>query len=246
MARAAYATYKVTVDPGQTVRLAVAGVFVACISANLPEFRLALDDDPRGAFAQGFELRRPEGYTQIVIYNPSVVALVATIAAGSGEFTDRRLLTNRPDGINPVTVSDIAGAAYIVAASVSPAVGAYSQAQIYNPMGSGRLVVVRRMLVSSPAAGTVAIKPYDYPVTGLNGQSLYIGQPGSVGVLHGFRDTSIKGGTNLLVTYVQANMAERIEMESPFILAEGKGINVLVAATNTALNITAETIEVDG
>jgi hypothetical protein len=156
-------TYTVAAQSRLTIAADRTGL--AVLESNLASFTLQFDDGAEHVARQGFEFRPDGGYRKVTIINDNAVALTATLMLFNGSFIDRRLLSNRPQGLSPATVQDIADQAFIASATVDPASGEYGWMQLWNPANSGRLAIVHKLILSTDTAMNIRVGLHGSQVT---------------------------------------------------------------------------------
>lgn len=131
-----YQTMTVNVPAGQTQVVACAGQFLACFFSNQSVFGVQIDQYATALFAQGIKVRVPAGQTfgSLLIDNTmNVGALQATLAFGTGDYTDSRvsgaLTTDLVLGTSLATSRGTVGAA---AVKVAPYAATRQRVMIRN------------------------------------------------------------------------------------------------------------------
>jgi hypothetical protein len=137
-----------TVEPNSSVPINVDAEGVACVECNLPAFSISVDDNQPVQFRQGYELVPAGGFKRLTIINENAVPLVVRLMTWRGRFVDRRFMSNQPQGIDPVTLEDLADKAFFFNTSTLGGATAYAHIGLRNPTGSGRVMVLKKIVVT--------------------------------------------------------------------------------------------------
>lgn len=240
-----YQQMRLTVPAGGRDVIEFPGAYVACITSSLSAFRLSTDDGPSSEFRQGFTVRG--AFERVVVENPSAVPLTVTLAVGDGAFEDRRLISAAPDSVDPVTLEDIRGRAFLGLADPAAAVGQFSYAQVRNPAGSGKIALVKRLMITATAAAQFYCRTGAALAT-MRGVTTpaYLG--GASGVVEMRQETTAAdlGTGTFFIGSVQTSDLLDIAPKTPWVIPAGAGLIVFPAATNVGVVLNAEILEIDG
>lgn len=246
-------TYSVTVRPGASEYLDVTAEAVACIQANLPVFRMTFDNGQETEFAQGFEFRPDGGFRTLQIINPAPVPLTVQLAVWTGAFVDRRFIDTAPDGIDPITLTDIRNKAYRLEIGRTAPTTEYAVVQVYNPPDSGRLVVVRQLILTTSQTGGVYVRRWDVPEGNIHShlpQPAYFGGPPAVVEMRQMRTETLPDGMTqaptLFVLTLAAGIPFTVDLPTPLIMPAGTGFVIHTGQVGTNLTMMAGTIELPG
>lgn len=237
-----------TIAAGGETTIAATGDGVACTASTLDTFLLAADGGPFGEFRRGFEWRPDAGFNDIQVKNPSTVALTFTLAIYGGNFADRRLIL-APSSLEPDSVESLRAVGYFGTATVIAGAGVNPHLQLYNDVGSNKLVIVKNWSLSGSVAGqyVIAVSQTQAPTWVSDPVSLYAGDPSSSAALRS--DTSIVGpvpSTNVQIGYLEANKNPALPSKrlTP-ILPPGWGFHATLFAFASTLDFNIEFLEID-
>lgn len=253
--------YTFAVNVGQGVPMAVRGRFVRYWKVTTGEQNPAILIRGEGGLqvplmpGQSFAL--PASWDRIVIENFDGVAPIAGILLiGDLEFTDNRIAgevtvqgtvnvageVSVIDGASAVTLANEAfcgvGTCLAVAAK-------FSQLQVLNPVGSGKVVSINGVLMSADVAGKIVVRTWSTPLATLYsyGASKYVGGANALTEVRSEAVASVVLGKGLLETYCAANGVIDYRLKEPVVLAAGQGVVVAHGVVNTALSATFEFTE---
>lgn len=247
-----YQTFTLTIAAGGRDQLDIEAAYISCVSSTLATFHLGINDDTPQEFTQGFYAAAEDGETfrKLVIENRNAVPVTIKLAVGAGRFEDRRLISNAPDGIEPVTLQAIAEKGFIGQASVAGAAGEYSLIQLWNAVGSGRIVAVSSVILSSPQSGTLLVQHNAQAIvaSGATLPSVYAGQPNSVSDLRTETTAGnvIGPATFLLSTRIIADTPLRVKFDRPVVMGAGRGLVILHDIVGASLFATFQALEIPG
>jgi hypothetical protein len=156
--KAAYFSIGASVAAGVTQDIAITGSYVACLSCNLPTFKLGLDGAPPQFFAQGMKLKAPFGGTFgiVTVDNTGGASVLnVSLAVGIGDIVDGRF----PAG-DPLDVASLNGNAFGGIANPNPVAAQFMMVGVQNPVTSTKTGVIRALEIEALAAVTVLLMPY--------------------------------------------------------------------------------------
>lgn len=148
-------TLPLTVAAGVSQPIAIVGAFVVVVSASLESFEVSFDDSPRTKVYQGIEVRADEPFTTLWLHNTAAAALTVELAVGRGRWVDRRLVTDQPRALDPVTLGDLQERAFVAVGEVPAGAGNYANIGLRNPAGSGKVLVIERVQIALESAGAI-------------------------------------------------------------------------------------------
>lgn len=198
-----------------------------------------MDNFEAGDYVQGIEFDRVE------IVNGAIAQAVTVQISGGGSGSDRVVgEVSVIDGGPAITLGDTAFSQY---ARITATVGQYGVAQIWNPAGSGRVIVLRRIGVQLSVAGLINIKAGSVALSNLVGglvnKNVIDGAPSAVAAgeyryeLFGTDPaTSMPGGLQT-IGYNNSNANEDYlyDFDPPLRIGEGRGVALLARTANAAL-----------
>lgn len=194
-------------------------------------------------------IRFARAYDHLMIVHEEATTQTVTILAGHGELTTSRVAgtvavdgTVSVDGTVEVIDAEqskvLAGAAFVVAGVWGAVAGQYAHAQLWNPVGSGKHLVVRSIVASAGAAAGVVLNGYmSTQLTTLvkNAASKYVAAPVSASELRSQSSATLLF-TGMGSIEAQANQGGEMLRAAPLILPEGYGVAVAPYQVNTALS----------
>ncbi|MFJ4294200.1 hypothetical protein ACIP1U_31225 [Cupriavidus sp. NPDC089707] len=247
---AAVQGYDLNIGVGQAQAIDVAGDRVQFVSAIDPFAVIEV----RPNFSQGNIVLKPgQGYrfaeqvTRWVVYNKGSVPLTGNLLIGTGDFFDQRI-SGTVDVIDGGKARTLGNTAFYAYNSVAVAAGQYCTLQLWNPVGSGKNLVVEGLIVTASAAVTSRIW---WQTAALASASIYapqaklLGGAGSAGQLKTAIPTSsafiaAQGLTNMSVA---AGVQSPLDFTEPLILRPGYGLCVDSNVTAQQIGATFEYFE---
>ncbi|HEV7368943.1 hypothetical protein [Arenibaculum sp.] len=129
------------------------------------------------------------------------------------------------------------GRAFMAGYRVAANTGQYSAIQLQNPGGSGRVLVVRSLWVSSPGNTTVLFGNYDIALPNLvrRGQNVALSGPEGVGVIRWERAAAPTPIANIIASPEMAASEINLVLSAPLLLYPG--IAVVVTAQTPDVTI---------
>lgn len=140
----------------------------------------------------------------------------------------------------------IAGVTFFTPAVQGAVAGELSSIQLYNPVGSGKRIVIESMAFASPTAGGIYFGLVNAACTGLYQNSKSKLSDGADGAGEGRIQTSVGGlaGTDRFgLLSVVANVPDKVSMRKPVVLTEGWGMFAEHGAANATAWAFWESIE---
>jgi hypothetical protein len=187
----------------------------------------------------GQAFRLPQGAKEnawVMTNYAGTATIVGSVIVGDGDITDNRV-TGSVEVIDGAKTRTLTGSAGIMsAASPVPGVGNYIQQGVWNPAGSGKRIIVNKLIFSSAqqqtifmariaAAATlsgVATMLFDgLAFTGVAKVSIYTGTTPTGQVIAGFG--------------VQAGQASTLDLNEPIIIKPGYGLTCQTGNANSDL-----------
>lgn len=118
-----------------------------------------------------------------------------------------------------------AGQAFAANGAIAASPGNISIAQLKNPVGSGKTLLVRTTFITISVAGLMAIGLYDVDLTSDGGAGINLLSGGAAGVAHfRFQQPAAGVGTTILQFSLQANTVFTPPFEWFAQLAPGQGL----------------------
>lgn len=224
--------------------LVIAGDFFRIDSADWPvtvALYKASREVGRMANVRAGDYVRDIAFDEVRVINGATAQTVTVQIAGGGVGSDRVIGEVAViDGGRAVT---IANRAFWTAMGLSAAVGNYSHVQIWNPAGSGRALVVKKLGLGSAVAGTVSFGMYGASLTTMSAGPAYSKLSGGANSIVERRSqaaaavltTAMHGAMT-----IQANKTELIQLEEPFYVLPGFGMMAYHNATNADVVLSVE------
>lgn len=242
--------YTLTIDSGSTLSLTIVGDFIRVLDAVQPLRIAAEDRDGREVFnaamLAGQKVRVPQ-FAQIRITNEGSSSDTVTVVVGSGDFRDDRI-----SGVLTVQDNDAEQSRQQRAFQLGPWVGAggaglYTYAQLWNPVGSGKLVIVNKVSVGNTSLGATAPGPHEF--------SLRLGYGSALATFQNYGQCTYAGGAVSVAEYRKDNNASAglgsgaggyvvpqdetlmVRLENPVVLTPGTDVMVRHHTANEPMRI---------
>lgn len=195
---------------------------------------------------QAFRLPRGESETSWVLTNFSNTAtILGTVIVGDGDITDNRI-TGSVEVIDGGKARTFSNSAFMSLLTLGATVGQISHLQIFNPIASGKNVIIESLIFNSVSAAAILLRGYATPLTGLygNGKSKKIGAPDSAAELRTQHNAAILPTSNSLfgIDLAASATLER-KLSEPIILLPGNGLVIVPTSANVGLNANTEWYE---
>jgi hypothetical protein len=181
-------------------------------------------------------------FESIEIIDKSGAINAGTILAGDFDFRDERI-TGTVDIVDGGFNRTKAGQAYMSGPGVSGA--DYSEVQIWNPAGSGKVLIVEAMTFSSNLASQIdfGISTVQLGTAYLAPLSKLAGGAASVALAR-VQNTAVRSAIQPLgLVLVQANGTEVVQLREPVLITPGYGLTSQNVNTNRSVLSTFEFIE---
>lgn len=226
--------YDLNIPVGGAQSIDVEGDMVRFLSAVDPFAQIEI----RPNFAQGNITLKPgqgfkfsERVKRWVVLNKGTVPLSGYLMIGSGDFSDQRISgdVNVIDGAMSRTLGDVAFVANLYASGLE---GLIRNIQLWNPVGSGRNLIVQAIVASTADAGVLRIGGRQSALSSLSATvplSKKIGGPAGVAQLRQQDGAAslIVGGNLLERTYQMGGGAADIKLSGPIVVGPGAGLVVV-------------------
>lgn len=220
-----------------TQRFDVAGAFVKVLSAPGGRVGVRVDGGAEIALYEGQGWRAEPGkeFRDVQVRNMQAVANAGELFIGDSRFEDSRVtgVVAVVDGGRARTLAGQAGIANAVAAATP---GLYSFGQLWNPPGSAKRVVVKRMTLGLFVAGEIYVRTHNAALANMQGTPV---SKLDQGLLAGIE---IRDGTNavaalgqaLLRLFGPASSSVAVDLSEPLVLNPGFGV---MACCGSAVNM---------
>lgn len=157
------------------------------------------------------------------------------ILVSDSTFIDDRI-TGEVSVIDGGKSRTLANTAFWGNVSMGSAVGALSTAQIFNPAGSGKNLVIEQILGSANAATNLSLNYHDTQLTTLTGNALSKKRGGAASVAQMREELPVAAvGTRIAVFGVAATSAFFLTLREPIVLPPATGLVMYSAATNVPI-----------
>lgn len=245
--------FDISIAPGQVRTIDVQGSYVYFVSGSAggADATIALRNETGGdtvLLKPGQALRLRDGMEHVrwVVSNyRGEGTITGVLFMGSGDFRDNRISGSVEvvDGGKSRTLAGAAFMGYVGASALAPN---YPYAQIWNPVGSGKFVVVEQIALWSVVAGALVVTHDDAARASLGNAGLSKRQGGSAPVAEfRYEAMAARHTTGLTAIAVQANVTELVKFTEPVVLPPGAGLSVFHVenTVNTHVNGTFEWYE---
>ena len=156
-------------------------------------------------------------------------------AVSIADVTDR---TARDLGfVRPFWLNEIrAGRAFSGETSLAASVGNNSHLQLFNPVGSGITIVVKRIVTTPLADQSVEVRQHNTALTtlGMNGINLLSGGAAAIGEVRSQQNAS-RLGTRFRQLSLLANVPFDFAKDWDIELGAGEGVQLIGASTNVGI-----------
>lgn len=180
---------------------------------------------------------RESEFKRLTIRDRSGAGNVGVLIVSDGQFIDDRI-TGEVSTIDGGKARTLAGNAFIYAVAAGPSVGNLSQAQLWNPAGSGRNLILKAFSLGANAAGLMrsgfqntAIATLAVPaaVSKLSNGAVGLGQV----------RTAVPAASSVanpsLSFYVLANTMLPVQMQEQIVIVPGTGFTVESTGVNVQI-----------
>lgn len=160
-----------------------------------------------------------------------------TILVADNKFVDDRI-TGSVEVVDGGKNRTISNQTFMGFCHGAPVAGSYSHMQLFNPIDSGKNVIVKSIFISSPTNGYFSLQRLNTQLTTLlttGGAPKKIG--GSVGKTEQrFQtDATVLGTAMQLLTYIAAYIPFQMKFEEPMVIPPGQSLMTVTGTTNQEL-----------
>lgn len=239
--------YDLNIPAGGAQNIDVAGDRVQFLSAVDPFAQIEI----RPNFAQGnISLKPGQGFKfsqqvkRWVVFNRGTVPLTGYLLIGSGDFFDQRI-TGTVDVIDGGKARTLGGQAFVGSGFIAGAAAAYGHVQLWNPVGSGKNIIVEAISLSAAAALGVSVRSHTSAIGALQtaGVNKMVGGAAGVGEVRTVTAAAMAGTSELYGTNVAAGNPFPWKFVEPVVLRPGYALMAVGAAQNASLTATYEWYE---
>jgi hypothetical protein len=247
--------YDITITASQTRQLDARGNYFYYYAGSAggadPTITLrGLSSGLRIVLKPGQAFRLPAGSSEnswVMTNYAGAATILGSVIVGNGEITDNRV-TGSVEVVDGGKNRTNAGTAFSSAISSGAGVAAqYAHCGIWNPSGSGKNVIIERLIISTAAASVVQYGTATNYIGSLNGgaSSKKSGGTASTGqASFGNSATNLPSGFSYMgILQINANVPFDLVLKEPIIVQPNAGFAVANATTNTSLTITTEFFE---
>lgn len=232
---------------GQVWRLAIAADFFRIAAAPwalkvriMKAGRILgeMDGWQAGDYLRGVE------FDAVEVENGATAQAVTVQVAGGGVGSDR--VIGEVSVIDGGEKTSDSGGAFMGGAVASAAAGTYSAVQLWNPVGSGKVLILRRASFGHSSDTQTYMQWYGTPLSDLFGKAQNKKVGGAVSSAELRRTSaaaSIVGDGTLSRLFVKASENTEISMREPIIIEPGKGVHAICNIVNVMTGATFEFIE---
>lgn len=229
---------------GRQAQLDAAGKYVRYVGASAgmanPKIRIKTDKQHEVDLLPGQAVTLPERVSTFKIGNVDGIAdIVGTLMIGDGAMTDDRV-NGEVLNIDGSYSRSVAQVAYVTNHNAGPTAAQYTQLQLWNPVGSGKILVCHAIRMATQVAGVQVLRLQDHNAAfgTLIGtaKSRYLGAaPG--GVLAEVRQTANAAilGTELFYFAIDQDGID-LQFADPFVIPPGRGLSAVCATVNIGMH----------
>lgn len=230
-----------TLQPNQSQHIDVVGTFLK-YKAGAGTIRVRLNG---GGYIDLMPGQGVNGvnFTSIDVQDKTGAVNVGTILAGIYDFRDDRI-TGTVDVVDGGKARTMANMAFVAGVGQAATAAVFSTAQLWNPVGSGKNIVVEVFEMTSPEGGYIA---WEFTNTALatfvdNGRSKKpAGAPSVSQTRKELKGAAVNGSIGVYITAGNTLVPKRyIE---PIVLPPGYGLNVGHTVANSGLTVYFEYFE---
>lgn len=237
-----------SLNGNQEWRLGLAGDFFRLSDASYPvTVSLVKENRIVGSMAniQSGDYVRDIEFDAVIIKNGSTSQIVTVQVAGGGAGSDR--IVGEVSVINGEISRVQNGQCFIGKCIVSAAAGQYSTAQMWNPAGSGKKIVITKISMASVSVATVISLNADTVILpgGVDGNIMNknLGGPAAVArILSATLAVINPAPANIYIE--QASKTVDYPFAEPILINPGYGLNINSVAQNNAISCTLQWNEV--
>lgn len=235
------APFEFTLASGARITITHPGSWVTVTKGDYP-FNIATDKGSNAEIERGLGVQL-DAFKQLYIHNTSDYSQTIQIYIGDAYVRDSRLSvpSGTTVGIVDGSVQRVSeGNSFIASIGTNASATNYVHHQILNPVGSGKVMLLRKLLVAD-LTGAGVVRIYDYG-TALSTQepdakNKRLGQSlDTSGELYKQSTASILPSTAIMFLDVPAaSTLQEIPLEDPFQIDEGQGICIVCGTVNHGL-----------
>lgn len=250
--------FTIDLAANESREVAVSGEYFEIRNALFPITLVELLDRSGGVIArldnpEQSDFVRPGTYENIRITNGATAQKVKHFY-GSGDAGSRRTSgLVRIDGASDVSIIDgaknltLLGKAFWASGLTTAVVAQFPIVQFFNPVGSGKNLVVTSILLASSTSGVTVVGISSASIGVVSGLVRSKKSPGNVSATTQSRilNSATVSPTflELFVPYVQALQSINISFKEPIIIEPGFAIEAYAAAVNVDLRFAAQFVE---
>ncbi|PJC99798.1 hypothetical protein GQ37_005685 [Janthinobacterium sp. BJB1] len=233
--------YDFNLPPGGALNLEVKGKFFKYRSGAGP-IRVRASKGGYVDLLPGQGVRNLD-YESLTVVDRSGANNAGVLVAGDFDFQDDRI-TGTVDIMDGARTRTLANMAFLADTALSPG-GSYATLQLWNPVGSGKNVMLEQLTISVDAATAISMWDSTAPklTPGLNPSPKLLG--GASGVARTFSDnpgvayTGVRNGS----LNCQSNGSFIFPMKGPIVIPPGRGFVVQSGTITTILRCMFEFFE---
>ncbi|MGL5181198.1 hypothetical protein [Herbaspirillum huttiense] len=183
---------------------------------------------------QGFRLDGRNFNNLIFSNNANAANILGTMLIADGGFFDNRV-TGSVEVIDGGKARTLGGGAFMGGVQCVATAAQNSIVQLWNPVGSGKNVILESITYSSTNNGGILFRVYNAALSNLlaNGVSKLAGGAAvSVGQLRYAPNPGVLGGNNMLILGIAAAQFSTYQFKEPVVLPPGQGMLVTQGTQN--------------
>jgi hypothetical protein len=201
----------------------------------------------------GRAVRLPAGERGFVIQNASGVPMAGLLAAGGpGWDIEDSSVAGTVNVVDGGKAKTLAGQVAIVSILVGAAgAGIINAAGLWNPAGSGKNLICKRLHFSSPTAQALSLTPITAALAGapIAPASFLVGAP-YAGAVQGTWANAAVGAFGVAlgrlgVYDIAAGVGVQLAVEEPMVIPPGNGVVAVTGTANTGLTVNVAFAEED-
>lgn len=180
-----------------------------------------------------------------LLTNPGAASIAGFVLVGDGNFGDQTVagVVEVVDGSRSRV---LAGSSFTAAYSITGAAGQRAKAGLWNPVGTGRRAIVKRIYAaSSPATDTLSLSILTAPLGTVDLVTLnkLAGGAASTSIRRTFDSSAGSTGTGVALLNVAGNKTEPFNFDDPWILPPGFGLIVQSITDTATITVTMEFVD---
>lgn len=206
------------------------GVVADSISVDLFKDGQKVNVDFSGCDA-GDATRAPKGYDQIVV--TSTVAQTVTFQVMRGQFESNKVV-GEVSVISGEVARSKAGVAFWAYASVGAVAAQFGQIELWNPVASGKRIIVEEVFPDPTTAGYVSLRDHNAAFATLIGNAA--SKLGGAALSSAeIRTTNNAAAQGTLISFTKTTLGTR-KFGEPIVVTPGRGLVISDLTANDALN----------